>query len=106
MQLRTGLADVPIEGVISSVATKGGMTGGTLAAIYGWLSSSSAAVLIGILITVIGFVVNFYYQYRRNHREEIESKERAEREKELHAIRMLQAKILNGVNNVEAESTE
>lgn len=92
MRLREGLTDVPIEGIVSSVATKGGMGGGALASIYGWLTSSGAAVLIGILVTVAGFVVNLIYQRKRDKREELERQVREAREAELHSARMLQIK--------------
>lgn len=90
MRLREGLADVPIEGLVSSVATKGGMSGGSLYAIYGWLTSSGAAVLIGILVTIAGFVVNWIYQRKRDSREEREQMLREKREQELHEARLAQ----------------
>lgn len=90
MRFREGLTDVPIEGLVSSVATKGGMSGGSLYAIYGWLTSSGAAVLIGILVTVAGFVVNWIYQRKRDKREEREQQLREKREEELHQARLTQ----------------
>ncbi len=93
MQIRERLTEVPIESLVSSVATKGGMGGGTVAAMYGWLTSSAAAVLIGILVTVAGFIVNFIYQRRRDNREEREQMVREQREAELHQARLQQIRL-------------
>lgn len=90
MRFREGLTEVPIEGLVSSVATKGGMGGGTAAALYGWLTSSNAAVLIGILVTVAGFVVNWIYQRKRDKREEREQLVREQLDFALHQARLLQ----------------
>lgn len=54
--------------LVGSTASKWTM-GGTLATTYGWLTSSGAAVLIGILVTVLGFIINYLYQRRRDARE-------------------------------------
>lgn len=72
--LRDRLPDVPIEATISSIATKGGMGGGTATLVVGFLTSSAGAVTIGITITVLGFIVNYVFQNMRNTRE----KEQAE----------------------------
>lgn len=90
MHLRDKFTDLPMESIVSSVSTKGGMAGGTVYSFYGWLTSSSAAVLIGILVTVAGFVVNLIYQRKRDNREEREQLLREKREDELHQARMMQ----------------
>ncbi len=104
MQLRERMVEVPIESLISSVATKGGMGGGTAAALYGWLTSSGAAVLIGILVTVAGFIVNLIYQRRRDQREERELAIREKREGELHQARLLQIKLKCEVQDEQHDS--
>lgn len=58
-----------VEGVITATATRVGMGGGSLYSVYGWLTSNGAAVLIGILVTILGFIVNYIYQRRREKRE-------------------------------------
>lgn len=63
---------------VGSAASKWGMGGGTVTTALGWLSSSGATVLIGLLITLVGFLVNFFSQKRREKRE---IEERAFREK-------------------------
>lgn len=57
------------ESAVTSVATKWGMGGGASASVYGWLTSSEAIAVIGILITVLGFIVNWFFQRRRDKRE-------------------------------------
>lgn len=54
---------------VSSIATRWGMGGGTATSIFGWLTSNSAAVLIGILVTIAGFILNYWFQQRREKRE-------------------------------------
>ena len=85
-----------------AAASKWSMGGGVLATTFGWLSSSGAAVIIGIGITVLGFWVNFYFQRRRDLRETeqfkmMSARENAEeqRKQELHDLHVasLKAKI-------------
>lgn len=66
--------DLATDTVVTSVASKWGMGGGTLAATFGWLTSNGAAVVIGILVTVLGFCINYIFQRRRDRRE-VEQKE-------------------------------
>ena len=68
------------DATFSWIATKIGMGGGTLASIFGWFTSNDAAVFIGILITVLGFVMNAWFQRRRDAREEAEAALRREHE--------------------------
>lgn len=57
------------EAAVTSVATKWGMGGGTATSIFGWLTSNGAAVFIGIVVTIAGFLVNYWFQRRREKRE-------------------------------------
>ena len=57
------------DAVSSWIATKIGMAGGTLASVFGWFTSNGAAVFVGILITILGFVMNAWFQRRRDARE-------------------------------------
>lgn len=66
--------DLATDTVVASVATKWGMGGGAIAATFGWLTSNGVAVAIGILVTIMGFIVNYIFQRRRDHRE-VEQKE-------------------------------
>lgn len=58
-----------VETSFTTAATKWGMGGGTLTTAFGWLASNGAAVFIGIVVTVLGFVVNYVFQRRRDKRE-------------------------------------
>lgn len=70
MSLRQYLTDdVVRETATASIATKWGMGGGTATSIFGWLTSNGAAVLIGIVVTVAGFILNYWFQRRRDTRE-------------------------------------
>lgn len=56
------------DATIASMTTKWGMGGGTVTSLFGWLSSNGAAILIGIIITVLGFILNATFQYLREKR--------------------------------------
>ena len=81
------------------VISKWGMGGGVATSIFGWLSSSGGAVLIGVAVTILGFWVNFYFQRRRDLRELkqlqlLEAREHAEerRKQELHDLHVARLK--------------
>lgn len=57
---------------ISSISSRWGMGGGTAISVFGWLTATDLAVIIGIVITVLGFVVNSIVQFRRDRRHEQE----------------------------------
>lgn len=54
---------------IESMTAKYGMGGGVVTSVIGWLSSNEAVVLIGVLVTVLGFLVNLIFQVRRDKRQ-------------------------------------
>ncbi len=58
-----------VEATISSVASKG-MSGGTVTSVYGWITSNEAMALIGVIVAVLGFIVNCIFQFRRDMREQ------------------------------------
>ena len=69
--------------------------GGMVTSVFGWLSSADAAVFIGVVITVLGFLVNFYFARLKTKREIalLLAQEKAqlrseEREEELHRARL------------------
>lgn len=94
MGIRETVQEVAGDAAMSSAATKWGLVGGSTTSIIGWLSSNQAAVLIGISVTVIGFVVNMYYQRRRDKRESYYLKQEELRKQEIHE---LEVKRLKGV---------
>ena len=69
LPVKDTVQELATDTLVTSVATKWGMGGGTVATALGWLSSNGAAVLIGILITVAGFITNYIFQRRRERRE-------------------------------------
>lgn len=75
------------DATIASVSTKWGMGGGTATSLYGWLTTNEAVVLIGLIITIVGFVLNGIFQYRRDRvvREEHELKKKL-LQMELHTL--------------------
>lgn len=66
-------AAVEITG--ASLASKTTTAGAGVAGL-GWVFSSEAAVFFGILIGVVGLVVNIYFQRRRDKREQQEHQAR------------------------------
>lgn len=69
-EMGAGLMDTQasIEATVSSVASKG-MGGGSVASIIGWMSSNEGIALMGIIITILGFIINCIFQFRRDLRE-------------------------------------
>lgn len=60
-----------VEAAISSVSGKATYAGaGTT--ITGWLLSSEFAVLFGLVLGAAGFLMNSYYQWKRDRREQVE----------------------------------
>lgn len=83
-----------LEGGFISAAHKTTI-GGLFTSVYGWLTHTGSAIFIGILITILGFVVNYYFQKKRSKREHMlweqtfEANIRAEtRKEELHQARL------------------
>ena len=58
-----------IEASVAASASK--LTYGGAATVgIGWLLSSEGAVLVGMIVGVAGFVVNFYYKHKEDRRQE------------------------------------
>lgn len=73
-----------VEVVGASVASKTTTAGAGLAGL-GWWFSSEAAVAVGILLGVVGFFANVYFQRRRDKRDaecKLKDEERKQREEE------------------------
>lgn len=63
----------------TSIAATGGKTagiGGALAAAASWISGVNWVTVSGVLVAVGGFIVNLYFNYRRDRREQAESEVR------------------------------
>jgi len=96
-----------VDSTMISLGTKS-MGGGTISLILGYLSSSGFAVLLGIILTVLGFAFNLYFQRRQNLRnkekwelEKAQLQEEERRRQELHALRVAQLRA--GVPEYEKE---
>lgn len=72
---RTELANHTMDGTIAAAGSKATYTGAGMT-VGGWLLSSEFAVLIGVLIGVAGFLVNWFYRHRQDERERAEHEAR------------------------------
>ena len=73
--------------IASAAATKTTYVGGG-ASVVGVLASIDWLALAGFFIAVAGFLLNAYFQYKRNKREELESLLRIKREQDIHELEM------------------
>lgn len=64
-------SDITVSMVDKTATTVGsGSTyGGMAAALYGWVTSSDGAILLGLVFTIGGFIVNYIFARRREKRE-------------------------------------
>jgi len=69
------LSDVAVEAAAISVSNKT-TVGGVATGIVGWLASVNWLGVSGVLIALLGLLINLYFQIRRDRRETAESKER------------------------------
>ena len=89
--LVTGLSDA----TVASLTAKWGMGGGTATSIIGWLSSNSVIAITGIVVTILGFILNGVFQWMREKRarEEHDLKKKLfelefQKQQEEHELRM------------------
>tara|TARA_Y100001938_G_C8011808_1_gene390426 strand:- start:413 stop:679 length:267 start_codon:yes stop_codon:yes gene_type:complete len=59
-------------------ATNKSMLGGAVAGVFGWMAQINWIGLSGVVIALLGLAVNFYFQHRRDKREQAESLARIE----------------------------
>lgn len=85
--------------VAAGAATKATYAGGG-ASVLGVLASIDWLALAGFFIAVAGFLLNAYFQYKRNKREELESLLRIKREQDIHELEM---KRLEGRGDVKQD---
>lgn len=78
-----------VDATLAAVGSKTTYTGAGMT-ISGWLLSSEFAVLIGIIIGVAGFIVNWYYRHKITNHEIEFRRQQNQREEEEHQLRMKQ----------------
>jgi len=66
------------ELVIASTASKSTYAGAA-SMFFGWLASSEAAIVIGMIVGVAGLLVNWYYKAKSDRRQTVEHELRAAR---------------------------
>ena len=76
-----------IEATLAATGSKATYTGAGMT-IGGWALSSEFAVLFGMLIGVLGLLVNWFYKHKLTMAEIRLREEQAAREREAHAARM------------------
>ena len=76
-----------IETTLAATGSKATYTGAGMT-IGGWFLSSEFAVLMGMLIGMAGFLVNWFYKHKLTVAEIRLKEEQAAREREAHAARM------------------
>ncbi|MEN9317362.1 MAG: hypothetical protein RIS35_3755 [Pseudomonadota bacterium] len=76
-----------VDTALSAAGSKATYTGASMT-IFGWMLSSEFAVLIGMIVGVGGFFVNWYYKHKLTNEEIRLKREAAERERVEHEHRM------------------
>ncbi len=65
------MKDQTMEAAVSAAASKSTYAGaGT--SVMGWMMSSEFTILIGLLVAVGGFLVNWYYKAKEDKRRQVE----------------------------------
>lgn len=60
-----------IDATIAAAGSKATYAGAS-ASIFGWLMSSEAGVLFGILLGTVGLLINWYYKHKEDKRRQAE----------------------------------
>ncbi len=63
------------EATMAATGSKATYTGAG-ASVFGWLTSNEFAVLVGVVIAVAGFLVNWYYRHKEDKRQQLEHERR------------------------------
>lgn len=83
--IRDHIPNASLDITIASIASRG-MGGGTAATIFGWFMSNEVLAFTGVAITLLGFIINFIFQRRRDKREQAEFQMKVELHKAQLAI--------------------
>lgn len=63
------------DATMAAAGSKATYTGAT-ASVVGWVLSSEFGILVGLLLGVGGFIVNWYYKHKQDKREQAEHERR------------------------------
>lgn len=75
VEMKDQIAQQAVDTTIASAASKATYTGAGMT-IGGWFLSSEFAVLMGVVIGVAGFVVNWHYKHKEDKRQQAEHERR------------------------------
>ena len=88
---------------LANMTAKYGMGGGAVTSLIGWLSSSEAVLFIGVVVTILGFIINFIFQIIRDkrlkHKTNLEEELLVREDKRKQALFEEQMKQLKGESN-------
>lgn len=85
--MKDQVAQQAADAAIASTASKVTYTGAGMT-ISGWFLSSEFAVLMGVVIGVAGFIVNWYYRHKENLRQQAQDlRSQAEHELRMQQLR-------------------
>jgi ABC-type transport system involved in cytochrome bd biosynthesis fused ATPase/permease subunit len=73
--MRDEATQAAVDATIATAASKATYTGAGMT-IGGWVLSSEFAVLVGLILGVAGFIVNWYYRHKQDRREQVEHERR------------------------------
>jgi ABC-type transport system involved in cytochrome bd biosynthesis fused ATPase/permease subunit len=73
--MKDQIAQQAFDATVASAASKATYTGAGMT-IGGWFLSSEFAVLMGVVIGVAGFVVNWHYKHKEDKRRQAEHERR------------------------------
>ncbi len=63
------------EAALAAVGSKA-TYGGAGASVFGWFTSNEFALLVGVVVAVGGFVINWYYKHKEDKRRQAEHDQR------------------------------
>jgi hypothetical protein len=64
-----------LDATLASVGSKATYTGATTS-VLGWVLSSEFGILLGVTLGIGGFIVNWYYKFKQDRREQLEHERR------------------------------
>lgn len=75
MKRMTPEQQAAFDATMAAAGSKATYTGAG-ASILGWVMSSEFGILVGLLLGVGGFLINWYYRHKQDRREQVEHERR------------------------------